>query len=68
MCWEHVEHAGVFDTTRALWVADGLQRWLLDNVMNRPWLGNATTAELIAELFARCATGSIDGNYKTVSE
>lgn len=33
----------------------------------RPWLGLATTSELIYELAARCDTGSIDkgGNYKT---
>lgn len=38
---------------------------ILDKIWNQPWLGNATTEELIDELRARC---EINGtlNYKTV--
>ena len=32
MCWEHPENAGVFDSTRALWVSNGLIRWIQDNM------------------------------------
>lgn len=28
MCWQHVDHAGVFDDARARWVADGLLAYL----------------------------------------
>ena len=40
---------------------------ILDEVWSKPWLGNATTAELIDELRARC---EINGtlHYKTVGE
>jgi hypothetical protein len=36
---------------------------------SKPWLGNATTSELIHELSARCDIGSINqgGDYKTVT-
>jgi hypothetical protein len=40
----------------------------LDEVWSKPWLGNATTRELIAELSARCEVGSINGDYKTVQD
>lgn len=38
---------------------------ILDEIWSKPWLGNATTAELIDEIRARC---ELDGtlNYKTV--
>ena len=40
---------------------------LLDEVWDQPWLGNATTAELIDELRARCeVNGTL--NYRTVDE
>jgi len=34
---------------------------ILDEIWSKPWLGNATTKELIEELSAR-----VDLNYKTV--
>jgi hypothetical protein len=43
---------------------------IIDEIRSKPYLGNATTRELIYELSARCDTGSIDkgGNYKTTGE
>jgi hypothetical protein len=39
---------------------------ILDEIWSKPWLGNATTGELLDELRARAKTdGSID--YKTVN-
>lgn len=38
---------------------------VLDDVLSKPWLGNATTAELIDELRARCeVNGTL--SYRTV--
>lgn len=37
---------------------------ILDEVWSKPWLGNATTAELIDELRARCEMNGTLG-YKT---
>ena len=37
---------------------------ILDEIWSKPWLGNATTEELIAELRARI--GSSDLKYRTV--
>jgi len=38
---------------------------ILDDVCSKPWLGNATTAQLIDELRARCEmNGTLD--YRTV--
>jgi hypothetical protein len=31
MCWEHPGGAGVFDADKALWVAQGLERWLREH-------------------------------------
>lgn len=31
MCWERIEDAGVFDSTRAKWVGDGLMEWLREH-------------------------------------
>jgi hypothetical protein len=40
---------------------------LLDSIWSNPWLGNATTSELLDELRCRCeVNGTI--NYKTVDE
>ena len=40
---------------------------ILNEVWGQPWLGNATTAQLIDELRARCEiNGTLD--YKTVGE
>lgn len=40
---------------------------ILDEVWNQPWLGNATTAQLIDELRCRCeVNGTI--NYRTVDK
>ena len=38
----------------------------IDAVWSQPWLGNATTGELIDELRARCEVGGTIG-YKTVA-
>ena len=38
---------------------------ILDEVWTKPWLGNATTGELLAELQARCEINGTIG-YKTV--
>lgn len=40
---------------------------IIDEIWNKPWLGNATTEQLIDELKARC---EINGtlNYRTVDE
>lgn len=35
----------------------------LDEIWNKPWLGNATTKELLDEIAAR-----VDLNYKTTGE
>jgi len=38
---------------------------ILDEVWSKPWLGNATTAELLTEVMARCElNGTLD--YRTV--
>jgi hypothetical protein len=37
---------------------------ILDDIWSKPWLGNATTRELLEELGARC--GNLD--YKTTDE
>ncbi len=38
---------------------------IIDDIWSKPWLGNATTSELINELRARCElNGTLD--YKTV--
>lgn len=40
---------------------------ILNDVWSKPWLGNATTAELIDELRARCeVNGTLQ--YRTVDE
>ncbi len=40
---------------------------ILDEVWSRPWLGNATTAELLDEIRARCEmNGTLD--YRTVDK
>jgi hypothetical protein len=40
---------------------------MLEAIWGKPWLGNATTAELIDELRARCkVNGTL--NYKTVQD
>ena len=36
---------------------------ILDDIWSKPWLGNATTKELLDEIAARCG----DLNYKTVN-
>jgi len=38
--------------------------YILDDIWSKPWLGNATTKELLEEIGARCG----DLNYKTVEE
>ena len=38
---------------------------ILDEIWSKPWLGNATTAELLDELRARAELGGY-ANYKTV--
>ena len=38
---------------------------ILDEIWSKPWLGNATTAELIVEIRARCEINGIL-SYKTV--
>jgi len=40
---------------------------IIDRILSKAYLGNATTKELIYELSARCDTGSINqgGDYKT---
>ena len=40
---------------------------VLNEVWSKPWLGNATTAELLDELRARCEINGTLG-YKTVGE
>ncbi len=38
---------------------------ILDDIWSKPWLGNATTAELLDELKARAETGGY-AHYKSV--
>ena len=55
---QHIE----MDSTLAIAFAE-----VLDDIWSKPWLGNATTGELIEELKTRCeANGTI--NYKTVGD
>ena len=55
---QHIE----MDSTLAIAFAE-----VLDEIWSKPWLGNATTGELIEELKFRCEmNGTI--NYKTVGE
>lgn len=59
----------VMDTELAMEFAKIIEK-VKKEYSSKPWLGNATTSELIYELSARCNTGSIEkgGNYKTVNE
>lgn len=40
---------------------------ILDEIWSQPWLGNATTGEMLEELKARAEVGGYI-NYKTVGE
>ena len=40
---------------------------ILDGIQSKPWLGNATTAELLDELKSRAEVGGY-ANYKTVGD
>ena len=52
----------VMDKDLAIAFAD-----IIEEIWNKPWLGNATTGELLAELMARCEmNGTLD--YRTTGE
>jgi hypothetical protein len=50
----------VFDVDLAEAFAD-----IIDELTNKPWLGNATNKDIIEELSARVTIGSINPDYKT---
>lgn len=57
--WQEPETSGiVMDSALAMAFA-----CKLDEIWNKPWLGNATTKELLDEIAAR-----VDLNYKTTGE
>ncbi len=66
MCWTETPK-GVFDSTECQKIGDALWEAIekkQNEVNSKPWLGNATTAELLAELTARAEIHGY-AKYKT---
>lgn len=66
---KHFDNAGELYQEEILQIAHRLmraERQLSEN-MNKAWLGNATTGELLAELIARAEVAGYD-KYKTVQD
>ena len=68
-CWDHLEGAGVFESSRAAKVADQLIADVLRlTSLGEPSLGCASNAELLRELTTRATLGfGIDPDYTAVS-
>jgi hypothetical protein len=65
MCWSETP-TGVFQSEKAKAAGERVMA-VFNEVYSKPWLGNATTEQLLDELHARALTGGYL-NYRTVDQ
>lgn len=65
MCWETPEGAGIFDSTRASAIVDAIYERATTRREAEPYLGLATTEQLLDELRARIEVSGLL-QYRTV--
>lgn len=66
-CWTDMMHAGIFDSERAAEISEKLIKWINDNQPHGPYLGMATTEDLLREIVARMEMRIERGDMKQES-